>query len=215
MIATLQTCGVDVLFEQHGTRITDFRRGKAVGKRDHLVYWYKPKIRPEWMSREQYQAFPEDLLVRELHAGGRVLVTTLIKPREACKRELAKLYERRWNLGIDLRCIKTTLRMETLSCKKSCDSSEGVVGLLARLQPHSSADGAGGSHGRCAAARAELQTHGTDLDGLDVSDIGSFGHDSVRRSFSPHRPAASRRPTQPCRASSAPTDRKRRHRLYA
>ena len=29
-IAILQAAGVDVLFEQHGSRITDFRRGKAL-----------------------------------------------------------------------------------------------------------------------------------------------------------------------------------------
>jgi hypothetical protein len=117
LIATLQAIGVDVLFEQHGARITDLRRGKTLGKRDHQVHWHKPQIRPDWMSREQYQAFPEQLLVRELRVGGRILVTTLLKPREASKRELHKLYEHRWNLELDLRCIKTTLRMETLSCK--------------------------------------------------------------------------------------------------
>lgn len=117
LIATLQTAGVDVLFEQHGSRITDFRRGEALGKRDHRVKWPKPKVRPAWMSREQYRAFPETLTVRELRVGGRVLVTTLLEPREASKAELAKLYERRWNIELDLRCIKTTLRMETLSCK--------------------------------------------------------------------------------------------------
>ena len=69
------------------------------------------------MTREQYQAFPEQLLVRELRVGGRILVTTLLSPRETCKRELHRLYERRWNIELDLRCIKTTLRMETLSCK--------------------------------------------------------------------------------------------------
>jgi hypothetical protein len=36
-IATLQAGGVDVLFEQHGSRITDFRRGHSLGKRDHAV----------------------------------------------------------------------------------------------------------------------------------------------------------------------------------
>jgi len=117
LIATLQTIGVDVLFEQHGARTTDFRRGEALGKRDHQVHWQKPKTRPDWMTREQYQAFPEQLLVRELRVGGRILVTTLLSPRETCKRELHRLYERRWNIELDLRCIKTTLRMETLSCK--------------------------------------------------------------------------------------------------
>jgi hypothetical protein len=117
LIAMLQAAGVDVLFEQHGSRITDFRRGEALGPRDHRVMWPKPKSRPAWMSREQYQAFPETLTVRELRVGGRILVTSLLEPRQAPKGELAKLYERRWNIELDLRCIKTTLRMETLSCK--------------------------------------------------------------------------------------------------
>ena len=56
-------------------------------------------------------------MVRELRVGRRILVTTVLKPREASKRELHRLYERRWNIERDLRCIKTTLRMETLSCK--------------------------------------------------------------------------------------------------
>jgi len=34
--------GVDVLLEQHGARTTDFRRGKRLGARDHLVWWLKP-----------------------------------------------------------------------------------------------------------------------------------------------------------------------------
>ena len=43
LIATLIGAGVDVLFEQNGSRITDFRRGQALGTRDHLVYW--PSLR--------------------------------------------------------------------------------------------------------------------------------------------------------------------------
>ncbi|MGH8228326.1 MAG: transposase, partial [Steroidobacteraceae bacterium] len=113
---TLQAAGVDVLFEQHGSRISDFRRGHSLGKRDHQVCWPKPKVRPEWMTREQYEAFPEQLTVREIKVGRRVLVTSLLEPRQASKRELAKLYERRWNVELDFRAIKTTLGLETLSC---------------------------------------------------------------------------------------------------
>lgn len=70
--------------------------------------------------------------MRELRVGGRVLVTTLLEPREASKGELAKLYERRWNIELDLRCIKTTPRMETLSCKSpSMIQKELWVYLLA------------------------------------------------------------------------------------
>ena len=57
----MQAKSVDVLFEQHGARITDFRRGKPLGKRVLQVYWRNPH-RPDWMSREQYEAFPEQLI---------------------------------------------------------------------------------------------------------------------------------------------------------
>ena len=46
LIATLIGDGVDVLFDQNGARLTDFRRGMAPGTRDHLVYWPKPAVRP-------------------------------------------------------------------------------------------------------------------------------------------------------------------------
>ena len=34
LIATLMAAGVDLLFEQNGSRITDFRRGQSLGTRD-------------------------------------------------------------------------------------------------------------------------------------------------------------------------------------
>ena len=117
LIARLQALGVDVLFEQNGSRITDFRRGERLGVREHIVRWEKPKARPEWMSQQEYRAFPPELIVREVKMGGRVLVTSMLDPRKAPKRELGKLYERRWNVELDFRNIKTTLGVEVLSCK--------------------------------------------------------------------------------------------------
>ncbi len=116
LIATLQAAGVDVLFEQHGSRITDFRRGQAVGRRDHVVGWSKPAMRPAWMSRAQYRAFPEQLSVREASVDGQVLVTTMLDARAVRKAELAALYARRWHVELDIRNIKTTLGMEVLRC---------------------------------------------------------------------------------------------------
>jgi hypothetical protein len=115
-IAMLQAAGVDVLFEQHGARITDFRRGQPLGQRDHLVHWSKPQIRPQWMSLEQYRAFPEQILVREARVDGQVLVSTMHNARAVPKRELAALYARRWHIELDIRNIKTTLGMEVLRC---------------------------------------------------------------------------------------------------
>jgi len=115
LIATLQSAGVDVLFEQHGSRITDFRRGRRLGERDHVVSWQKPR-RPDWMTREQYQQFPDELTVREVKAKGRVLVTTMLDPKKVGKQDLADLYGQRWNVELDFRNIKTTLGMEVLRC---------------------------------------------------------------------------------------------------
>lgn len=116
LIASLQAAGVEVLFEQHASRHTDFRRGRPLGTRDHQVLWRKPE-RPEWMSPEQYAAMPEQLRVRELKARGRILVTTLVKPRSAPRTELTWLYQQRWNVELDLRNIKITLGLQLLSCK--------------------------------------------------------------------------------------------------
>lgn len=44
--------GIDVVFEQNGgrKRVTDFRRGRRLGTKDHhLVGIRKPTQRPEWM----------------------------------------------------------------------------------------------------------------------------------------------------------------------
>lgn len=116
MVALLQAAGVDVLFEQHGGRITDFRRGHALGKHDHRVNWQKPSERPQWMTLQQYQAFPNELTVREVKVGGRVLVTTMLKAHQVHKAELAELYGRRWQVELDLRNIKTTLGVNVLRC---------------------------------------------------------------------------------------------------
>ncbi|MGH7118709.1 MAG: IS4 family transposase [Acetobacteraceae bacterium] len=117
LLARPQERGVDAVCEQNGSRGTDFRRGERLAARDHLVDWRKPATCPQWMSPEHYQRAPATLRVREVRVGGRVLVTTLLNPRQAPKRELGKLYVQRWNIELDLRHIKTTLGLEILSCK--------------------------------------------------------------------------------------------------
>ncbi|PLC47863.1 IS4 family transposase [Pollutimonas subterranea] len=131
LIATLARAGVDVLFEQHGSRITDFRRGKRFGARDHLVAWPKP-ARPAWMTPEQYRTFADELRVRETQTDHQVLVTTLTDHRKVRKADLADLYARRWHVELDLRNIKTTMGMEVLHCRTpDMNEKELWVHLLA------------------------------------------------------------------------------------
>jgi hypothetical protein len=116
LIAALQALGVDVLFAQNGARNTDFRRGEKLGTRDHRVSWPKPKARPEWMSGEDFAALPDELILREVKVGKKILVTSMLCPRTVCKTALGQLFRQRWNVELDLRAIKTTLQMAELSC---------------------------------------------------------------------------------------------------
>lgn len=119
LLSELLLRGVDAVFEQHGARkrSLNFLQGKKLGTRDHLITLTKPKIRPQWMTAGQYMSAPDTLTVRELETGGKVLVTTLLCAKTIPKMALKELFKRRWQVELDIRNIKTTLGMETLSCK--------------------------------------------------------------------------------------------------
>ena len=119
LLCTLRERGIDAVFEQHGSRqrTTDFRRGKRLGVRDHLIVLTKPATRPAWMSQTDYEQAPQSLTVRELRTGGKTLVTTLLCPKDTDKAALKSLYRSRWHVELDLRNIKTTLGMQQLSCQ--------------------------------------------------------------------------------------------------
>lgn len=119
LLCALRERGVDGVFEQQGARrrTTDFRRGIRLGERDHLMTLTKPRLKPHWMLQHDYARAPDQLTVRELATGGKVLVTTLLCPKDTPKATLKALYRERWQVELDLRHIKTTLGMETLSCK--------------------------------------------------------------------------------------------------
>ena len=118
-IAEMQRRGIDILMEQNGMRkrSTDFRRGRRLGQRDHLIDLAKPKLKPQWMSTEQYQAAPESITVREFKASGKIMVTTMTHPKTESKIALKQLYKKRWSVELDIRDIKHTMGMGTLSCK--------------------------------------------------------------------------------------------------
>ena len=135
LIADLLARGVDVVFEQHGARRTDFRTGEQLGSRDHVVTWSRPVARPRWMSAEAYRCYPAELTLREVQVGKKVLVTSFLNPRAVCKRELGRLFLQRWHVELDLRNIKTTLGMEQLSCKtpEMCEKEMWVYLLAYNL----------------------------------------------------------------------------------
>lgn len=132
MMALLQAHGLDGVFPQQGSRITDFRRGQRQGARDHVVTWNKPRQQPPWLTQEQYAAIPDTLRVREVQAGSKVLVTTLLSNAQAGAKDLKDLYAQRWNIELDLRNIKATLGLDRLTCKTpAMNEKQWRVGLLA------------------------------------------------------------------------------------
>jgi len=60
---------------------------------------------------------PAELTVRELKAGGKIMVTTFLCATSAPRKLLKVLYRSRWHIELDFRNLKTTLGMEQLRCK--------------------------------------------------------------------------------------------------
>ncbi len=117
--------GVDVVFPMHGARDNDFRCGKRLGKKDHLVEWEKPQ-KPEWMGQETYERFPKRITVREVavvsgrpgfRSRTRVIVTTFLDSKQVSKFDLEELYNHRWIVEINLRSIKDVMQMGILRGK--------------------------------------------------------------------------------------------------
>ena len=100
---------------------------KSLGDDDQLVEWFKPPSRPKYMTKEQYKALPDSIVVRELRR--RVyrpelnqwveleIVTTLLDDQAYPADKLVELRLRRWQVEVDLRHLKTTMGMEVLKCK--------------------------------------------------------------------------------------------------
>ncbi len=106
-----------MLVQNHAQRKPDFRRGKKLGTKDHLIEWKKPKRKPDWITQNDYDALPGVIQFREFSVKGRVYVTTLMDAKKYHKKELAELYTQRWVIELDFRSLKTHMKMDMLRCK--------------------------------------------------------------------------------------------------
>ena len=126
-LALVQMMGADGVFRKHQSRQCDFRRGQKLGIGDHLVTWQRPQKCPKSMTREEFEAIPIQLAVREVHLLVRrpgfrsielILVTTLRDPKVYTKAKLADLYGLRWQATeVNFKHLKTTLKMEMIAAK--------------------------------------------------------------------------------------------------
>jgi hypothetical protein len=156
-LAMLQKGELHGLFPVHHGRVVDFKRGrphtpkgkkavtagmprsrwiKSLGKEDQLVEYFKPAARPLWMRRDEYDALPKSIIVREVRRTvcrpglGKVtltMVTTLTDPKAYPPKELLDLRLRRWDVETSIGHLKTTMGLDVLRCK----SEQGVRKELA------------------------------------------------------------------------------------
>jgi hypothetical protein len=125
MIALLLSHQVQVCARMHASRHVDFRRGRRLGKYDHLIVWTRPQ-RPQWMDQATYDSIPETLELREIRynivqPGYRTqtitVATTLTDDSLYSKEDIAQLYGYRWNSELDIRSIKQALNLVHVRCK--------------------------------------------------------------------------------------------------
>jgi hypothetical protein len=110
-IYLLKRRGIDSVTRLHHCRRADFRRGKRLGKGDHIVEWPKPAFIRS-MNWRDFKALPELLTIRETRVQVRqpgfrsrsmIVVTTLLDADGVTAGDLAGLYRARWNAELDLR----------------------------------------------------------------------------------------------------------------
>ena len=125
-IFQIKNLGCDSVFRKHQGRQTQMRRGKIVGSCDKIVTWSKPKKCPQGLSQEEFNSLPNTLMVREIYfyifiPGFRTeqvsLITTLLDTKAYSTLDITSLYEKRWDVEVDLKHLKTTLGMDILRSK--------------------------------------------------------------------------------------------------
>ena len=138
-----------LFFALHHARQTDFRRGKKLGIGDHQVVWHKPKQCPKHMSESEFAALPSTLMVREVclrltRQGNRSPDHYRGHYATRCQTlhgSLTQLYGLRWQAAeVNLRHLKTTLKMEMLTAKTPAMVRKEIWTHLFAYTPYANSD---------------------------------------------------------------------------
>lgn len=222
-IAVLAARGVDFVLPKNFSRKTDFRSGRRLGRRDHVVTWTKPERRPDRLSVEEWAAVPRTLTLRETEVtlqrhGFRtktiVVVTTLLDETEITADDLGQLYAMRWEVEVDLRSIKSAMGIGELSCRSpEMIRRELWVSLLAYnlLRGHmAEAASQAGLMPRDLSFSGAMQTMLSFLPQLSVSDTAKVPliYETMLKAMSQHRVG-----NRPGRQDPRKIKRRRKHDL--
>jgi hypothetical protein len=89
-----------------------------------IILWQRPN-KPRGMTGEQYRSYPESLRMRQVSVDARdkdnraeqFKVATTILDASIDGSQIGSVYERRWDGEVDIRSIKSTMKMDVLRCK--------------------------------------------------------------------------------------------------
>jgi Transposase DDE domain len=89
-----------------------------------LLLWQRPN-KPRGMTGEQYRRYPASLRMRQVSVDARdkdnraeqFKVATTILDASIDGSQIGSVYERRWDGEVDIRAIKSTMKMDILRCK--------------------------------------------------------------------------------------------------
>src|SRR3954451_21714675 len=109
---------VRVQAERVGSRVVESRPD------GDIILWRRPN-KPRGMTGEQYRRYPKELLMRQVtvdardreNRAGVFKVATTILDASIDGGQFGDLYERRWDGEVDIRSVKSTMKMDILRCK--------------------------------------------------------------------------------------------------
>ena len=89
-----------------------------------LIVWQRPN-KPRGMTGQQYRRYPESLTMRQVTVDARgsnnrvecFKIVTTILDASIGGGQIGELYEKRWSGEVDIRSIKSTMKMDVLRCK--------------------------------------------------------------------------------------------------
>jgi Transposase DDE domain len=90
-----------------------------------IIVWQRPN-KPRGMTGQQYRRYPQTLTMRQVTVDARgsnnrverFKVVTTILDASIDGGQIGDVYERRWEGEIDIRSIKSTMKMDVLRCKR-------------------------------------------------------------------------------------------------
>ena len=122
LICELRRRGIDIVARAQYERVgSEVLQARPDGE---ILVWRRPN-KPHGMTGEQYRRYPEALTMRQVSVDARdrdnraerFKVITTILDQSIGGGQIADLYERRWDGEVDIRSIKSTMRMDVLRCK--------------------------------------------------------------------------------------------------